>query len=156
MTPHDLAYTKGRFLVDYGREVEEEIARLQEVIEKVPELTARYSSRWLAIKLLEDDKDVIPKVEKVNGEEILSQARKSVAHLQGIYNEDVDTIIASRRYGFISGLVKEAVRRPIAERLTFSDKVDKVVTNRILGIPHLPCRHVVRLQDDGRGLQRIP
>jgi len=64
MTPHDLAYTKGRFLVDYGREVEEEIARLQEVIEKVPELTARYSSRWLAIKLLEDDKDVILKVEK--------------------------------------------------------------------------------------------
>ena len=36
------SYTRGRFLVDYGREVEEEIARLQELIEKVPELTARY------------------------------------------------------------------------------------------------------------------
>ena len=135
MTPHDLAYTKGRFLVDYGREVEEEIAHLQQVIEKVPELTARYSSRWLAIKLLEEDKRIIPKVEAVGEEEIISQARKSVAHLQSIYNEDVDTIIASRRYGFISGLVKEVVRRPIVERLTFSDKVDKVVTNRILGIP---------------------
>jgi ferrous iron transport protein B len=121
--------------VDYGREVEEEITRLQEVIEKVPELTARYPSRWLAIKLLEEDKEVIPKVEAAGGEEIISQVRKSVAHLQSIYNEDVDTIVASRRYGFINGLVKEVVRRPIAEKLTFSDKVDKVVTNRILGIP---------------------
>jgi ferrous iron transport protein B len=107
MTTHDLAYTRGRSLVDYGREVEEEIAR----------------------------KEVIPKVEAAGGEEIISQVRKSVAHLQSIYNEDVDTIIASRRYGFISGLVKEVVRRPITERQTFSDKVDKVVTNRILGIP---------------------
>jgi len=135
MTTHDLAYTKGRSLVDYGREVEEEIARLQDVIEKVPELTARYSARWLAIKLLEEDKEVIPRVEAAGEEEIISQARKSVAHLQSIYNEDVDTIIASRRYGFISGLVKEVVRRPIVERLTFSDKIDTVVTNRILGIP---------------------
>jgi ferrous iron transport protein B len=136
MTTHELAYTRGVFLVDYGREVEEEIAHLQEAIEKVPALIARYSSRWLAIKLLEEDKEILPKVEAVEGGgEILAQARKSVTHLRSVYGDDVDTIVADRRYGFISGLVREVVRRPAEERLTLSDKIDKIVTNRVLGIP---------------------
>jgi len=136
MTTHELAYTRGVSLVDYGREVEEEIARLQEVIEKIPALTARYSSRWLAIKLLEEDKEIIPKVEAVEGGgAILAQARKSVTHLRSVYGDDVDTIVADRRYGFISGLVREVVRRPAEERITLSDKIDKIVTNRVLGIP---------------------
>ena len=136
MATHELAYTKGVTLVDYGREVEEEIARLQELIEKAAAPTARYSSRWLAIKLLEEDKEIIPKVEAVEGGgAILAQARKSVDHLRSIYGDDAETIIADRRYGFISGLIKEVVRRPAEDRLTLSDKIDKVVTNRVLGIP---------------------
>jgi len=136
MTTHELAYTRGVSLVDYGREVEEEIARLQEAIEKVAALAARYPSRWLAIKLLEEDKEILPKVEAVEGGgEILAQARKSVIHLRSVYGDDVDTIVADRRYGFISGLVREVVRRPAEERLTLSDKIDRIVTNRVLGIP---------------------
>ena len=136
MTMHELAYTKGICLVNYGRELEQEISRLQEVIDKVEVLTKHYPSRWLAIKLLENDKEIIPKIKAVEGgEEILNQARKSVKHLSNVYGADAETIIADRRYGFISGLVKEAVKRPTDERLTFSDKIDKVITNRIIGIP---------------------
>ena len=137
MTTHDLAYSRGVSLVDYGREVEEEIARLQEAIEKVPALTARYPSRWLALKLLEEDSEIVSQMEAsvVGGGTILAQARKSMAHLRNVYGDDAETIIADRRYGFISGLVKEAVRRPVEERLTLSDKIDKIVTNRVLGIP---------------------
>jgi ferrous iron transport protein B len=136
MATHELAYSRGVSLVDYGREVEEEIARLQEAIEKVQALTTHYSSRWLAIKLLEEDEGIIPKVEAAEGGgAILAQARKSVAHLRSVYGDDAETIIADRRYGFISGLVKEVVRRPAEERLTLSDKIDKIVTNRVLGIP---------------------
>ena len=137
MTTHDLAYSKGITLVDYGREVEEEIARLQETIEKVPALTARYPSRWLALKLLEQDSDIIFKLQAsvVGGDAILAQARKSAAHLANVYGDDVDTLIADRRYGFISGLVKEVVHRTAEERVTLSDKIDKIVTNRVLGIP---------------------
>ena len=136
MATHELAYSRGVALVDYGREAEEEIARLQAVIEKAPALTALYSSRWLAIKLLEEDKEIIPKVEAVEGGgAILAQALKSVAHLRNVYGDDAETIVADRRYGFISGLIKEVVRRPAVDRLTLSDKIDKVVTNRVLGIP---------------------
>ena len=136
MATHELAYTRGVFLVDYGREVEEEIARLQAAIEKEPTLTARYPSRWLAIKMLEEDREIIPRVEAVEGgEAILAQAHKSMAHLRSVYGDDAETIIADRRYGFISGLVREVVHRPAEERLTLSDKIDKIVTNRVLGIP---------------------
>lgn len=136
MTTHELAYSRGRRLVDYGREVEEEIVRLQASIEKIPELNQRYSSRWLALKLLENDRDIWAKVEAVEGgNALLEQARRSSAHLRDVYGDDVDIVIADRRYGFISGLVKEVVLRPAEDRLTLSDKIDKIVTHRVLGIP---------------------
>jgi len=136
MATHELAYSRGRRLVDYGREVEEEIVRLQASIEKIPELNQRYSSRWLALKLLENDRDIWAKVEAVEGgNALLEQARRSSAHLRDVYGDDVDIVIADRRYGFISGLVKEVVLRPAEDRLTLSDKIDKIVTHRVLGIP---------------------
>jgi len=136
MAMHDLAYIRGVTLVDYGREVEEEIARLQKVIEKAPALASRYPSRWLAIKLLEEDSDIVPKVRATpGGGDILAQARKSREHLRNVYGDDMDTIIADRRYGFISGLVKEAVHRTARDRVLLSDQIDKIVTNRVLGIP---------------------
>jgi len=137
MATHDLAYSKGIALVDYGREIEGEIARLREVIEGVPSLAERYPSRWLAIKLLEEDMEVVRRVEALpmGGEEILAQARRSVAHLRDIHGDDVDIIIADHRYGYISGLVKGAVQRTSEARVTLSDKIDKVVTNRLLGVP---------------------
>ena len=136
MATHDLAYSRPIHLVDYGREVEEEIARLQMLIEEMPELTTRYRSRWLALKLLEGDKEIIAKMEATEGgDALLTQARKSVAHLREVHGDDVDVVIADRRYGFISGLVKEVVHRPAEERLILSDKIDDIVTNRVVGIP---------------------
>ncbi|MFP3897296.1 MAG: ferrous iron transport protein B [Anaerolineales bacterium] len=137
MSAHEMAYTRGIALVDYGREVEEEIAQLRESIERVPSLTAHYPSRWLAIKLLEQDEDIRAKVEAAGGGRvILEQVERSLEHLQDVYGEDeVGVVVADRRYGFINGLVREAVRRPQEARLTLSDKIDKIVTNRILGIP---------------------
>jgi ferrous iron transport protein B len=68
-------------------------------------------------------------------EEIIAARDRSLAHLRNIYGDDVETIIAESRYGYISGLVKEVVKRPPIDRLTASDKVDRVVINRWLGLP---------------------
>ena len=136
MTAHDLAYSRRGLLVDYGREVEEEIARLQTLIEKIATLNEHYPSRWLALKLLEDDREIVARVQAVEGgDALLDQARRSAAHLREVYGDDADIIIADRRYGFISGLVKEVVQRPMEERPLLSDKIDKIVTHRVLGIP---------------------
>lgn len=137
MYKHDQAYSSKILLVDYGREVEQEIAVLEAAMKHLPVLTAQYHPRWLAVKLLEQDTDILEKL-KQNTEyaALLAAAEKSVAHLQAVYNDDVDVIIADRRYGWINGLVNEAVMRTDRHnRMTFSDKVDKIVTNRFLGIP---------------------
>ncbi|MFO7742038.1 MAG: ferrous iron transport protein B, partial [Anaerolineae bacterium] len=137
MATHNSAYTRGVALVDYGREIEEEIAQLQAAIEDVPALAARYPTRWLAIKLLEEDEQIVSQLESsvLGGRTVLDHARKSVDHLRHVYGDDVDTLIAERRYGFISGLVREVLRRPSEERVMLSDRIDKIVTSRVLGIP---------------------
>ena len=133
---HELAYSRGVVLVDYGREVEEEIARLQERIEGMDHVPSKYAPRWLALKLLEEDPVVCETVGAMpGGPGLIAEAEKSVRHLRSIYGDDVDTIIADRRYGFISGLVKETVKRSSEQRMTASDQIDKIVTNRVLGIP---------------------
>jgi len=71
----------------------------------------------------------------MNREEILKAKEDSLSHLRSIYGDDAETILAERRYGFISGLLKETLRRPPVEGLTTSDKIDRVVVNRAWGIP---------------------
>ncbi|NBD35135.1 MAG: ferrous iron transport protein B, partial [Chloroflexi bacterium] len=133
---HTAAYTRNRGLVDYGAEVEEEIVALQELIEQDADLLERYNPRWLAVKLLEEDEDIQAKLHASgNHAALLNQTEASIEHLRGVYGDDVDTIIADRRYGWIHGLVKETVQRPAEDRLSFSDKIDRIVTNRVLGIP---------------------
>lgn len=130
------AYTRDSSLVDYGIEIEDEVARLQMHIENYEELSNAYASRWLAIKLLEEDQDLSIKVEQMQGgTELIAETQKSIAHLREVYGDDVDTIIADRRYGWINGLVKEVVQKSQSEQRTLSDKIDKVLTSRVLGIP---------------------
>ena len=68
-------------------------------------------------------------------EEILRAKEESVSHLKSIYGDDAETVIADARYGFISGLLKDVLKKPPVERLTLSDRIDKVVVNRWVGIP---------------------
>lgn len=126
--------------VSYGKEVEEELAKLEEIIRSIPGLSQRYSSRWLALKLLEEEDERI-REELMRAEAVISQltarVEASLKHLEGTLGEEAESIIADRRYGFIGGLIKEVVtrRQTAEERLTISDKIDRVVTNRYLGIP---------------------
>lgn len=137
MKSHERAYTKrDGFSIDYGREAEEEIVRLQEEINRHPHIKSQFPSRWLAIKSLEGDHDIQMRLKELKGgSELLAAAEKSIAHLEKIYGDDVDVIIADHRYGWINGLVREAVKRTRSDRLTKSDKVDRIVTHRLLGIP---------------------
>ena len=137
MTTHELAYTQhAGFAIYYGRDAEEEIIRLQEAISLHTHIEKQFPSRWLAIKLLEGDRDIEMHLKVLQGGvDVLAAAEKSVLHLEKIYGEDIDVVIADHRYGWINGLVREVVKRTSHDRLTTSDKIDRVVTNRLLGIP---------------------
>jgi len=71
----------------------------------------------------------------LDSKDILKAKDKSLSHLRSVYGDEAETIIADARYGFISGLMKDVLRKPAIERLTLSDRIDKVVLNRWLGIP---------------------
>jgi ferrous iron transport protein B len=71
----------------------------------------------------------------VVNENVLKAREKSMAHLKSVYGEDAEMLIADGRYGFISGLLKDALKKPPVERRSLSDMIDKLIINRWLGIP---------------------
>jgi ferrous iron transport protein B len=124
------------FSINYGQEVEVEIARLSASIAENPAVVSMFPARWLAIKLLEGDEDVQNRLRILkDGALLIEESARSIEKLQAILGDDVDVAIADRRYGWINGLVREVVQRPSENRLTVSDKIDQIVTHRLLGIP---------------------
>ncbi|HEY9063058.1 MAG TPA: ferrous iron transport protein B [Pseudobacteroides sp.] len=125
-------------IINYGKEVEEAIKKLQEEINKEDALIERYNARWLAVKLLEGDAGIINNVRNCGIYDKLEKIRsESVRKLESLWGDDIEAVIAEKRYGFIKGIVKETVKRQMSaeEKLTVTDKIDLVVTNRFLGIP---------------------
>ncbi len=119
--------------VHYGAEIEEELARILVAVEtNETELLGQYDRRWIAVKLLEQDDDIVA---KVTNAETLRTVEQSITHLRGIFGDDPEIVMADRRYGFISGACQEATRSSVERRHDISDSIDAVVTNRILGLP---------------------
>ena len=124
--------------INYGREIEEEILKIRQILKKDPELNRSCYPRWLAVKLLEKDKIVEEKVlESSAAREIMAQVEKSRRHILSIFQEDAETVIAEARYGFIAGALKETMRLSPVAKKTISDKIDQFLTNRLLGFPIL-------------------
>lgn len=93
-----------------------------------------FNPRWAALKLLEGDEKV---KEKLNiPVTLLADIKPYQEKLEKEYDNDMETVIADSRYKFISGIVGKAVKKDSkGGELTLSDKIDKVVTNRIIAIP---------------------
>jgi len=123
----------------YGTEIEEEIKKVQRKIREDKAITEKYSTRWLAIKLLEGDQDIEEtlKKESKSAQGILNQAMLSRSHLQNMFNDEPENLFADRRYGFISGLLQESVLFQRKKQVDISTRIDRILTNRYLGIPLL-------------------
>jgi len=95
-----------------------------------------YNKRFAAIKLLEQDPVIIEELKKLQKNDIIENALLEINSLEKIYT-DLQTEIIEKRYALIEGIVKNTTKHlvSIEDRLTLSDKIDKVVTNRYLGIP---------------------
>lgn len=121
--------TKKENKVKFSSEVEKAII---EVEKKLPENIPSNLYRWYAIKLIERDKVVLENIdlsdaEKKSIEEIISGLEKK-------FDDDSESIITNERYNFITDIIKRCVKKS-SEKLTASDKIDKIVTNKWLGIP---------------------
>ena len=124
------------FRLDYGSKIEREIARMLAAFEESNFNTGRYSKRWLALKLLEKDPDILEHVQSMQGgEKIISYARERAGHVESMLGDEFDLLTADRRYGYINGIVRQSLQRPLIDRLTLTDRIDNIVTHKWLGLP---------------------
>ncbi|HRQ22521.1 MAG TPA: ferrous iron transport protein B [Anaerolineales bacterium] len=124
------------FRLDYGGKLEREIMRIIESFSEFQIDTARYPQRWLALKLLEADAEVLDVLRRMpNGGKVISLAEESAEKLKSMLGDDVDILIADRRYGFINGIVRQSLHRPHMDRITLTDRIDDIVTHKWLGLP---------------------
>jgi len=124
------------FRLDYGGKIEREITRIRAAFTEMKCDTGRYSQRWLAIKLLEKDPDILEHVRGMQGgAQIIQLAEERAKHVESMLGDEFDLLTADRRYGYINGVVRQSLQRPLIDRLTFTDRIDNIVTHKWLGLP---------------------
>jgi len=132
---NETAVTPAAKVVDYGHKVEAAIQTIQADIAAYPAIQEQYPARWLAIKLLEQDHDLQNRLLTTpGGPALLTKAQLAYARLAGDYGEEIDVLIADRRYTYIHELVGRVMQKP-PETLSLTDRIDRLVTHRILGVP---------------------
>ena len=111
--------------------VEHAIAHIEESIQG--KVDARFL-RWYAVKLFERDEKV--QEELALDKELLAHIEQHIADCEAEMDDDAESIITNQRYAYISTVVSKSVKKkPRTENLTLSDKVDRIVTNRIFALP---------------------
>jgi len=118
--------------VTFGNEIEEEIARLSQLVADRKVLPGHCRPRWAAIKLLEGDADFLA---RISSPDVIQAAERSRRHLRNVFGDAPEIVIAERRYGFISGACQQALQSTVELRHTVSDKIDEVLTHPLLGLP---------------------
>lgn len=125
--------------VNHGAELELSIDRVKAAIQKNEQIRHKYSTRFLAIKMLENDKDVERLVDTFsNREEIISMGYAEKVRIQNELHETSESALIGAKYGFIQGALKETFRQsPQSQRrkTSVTDRIDAIVTHRWVGFP---------------------
>jgi ferrous iron transport protein B len=122
--------------INYGNTIEDSIASLQTEIKRNRQITDRYSSRYLAIKLLENDKTTLAILKNCsNYPEIFKLVNEEIARLEKEFQEKSETVIADAKYGFITGALKDTCETCQAEKKSDKKDLDSILTHKIWGFP---------------------
>lgn len=124
--------------VSYGPDLENAIQEMQRLIDDRGFLTERYPSRWLAIKYLENDAQILEKGRAEDPElddRLVEITRRVGVHIEETLETYPEAMIADHRYGFISSVLKRGVVKEHQDRnrLFLSDRIDKILVNRFAG-----------------------
>ncbi len=122
--------------INYGIDLEESIKIVRQKIKENKPITDKISSRFLAIKILEKDQQVLNLLaDYKNFEEIKAATSREIKKIEGLTNEDSETVITDAKYGFITGALKETLKNPNQSKKTRSEKIDSFLTHKYLGFP---------------------
>ena len=121
--------------ISYGPDVDQGLKEITSILQGDEERKGLLSARWLALKCMEEDKDVMDSFDPDSelGKNLLPVIRKVSHHIESTMDDGAESIIADYRYGFISAICRQAVISRRELRLNFSDKLDRVLTNQLLG-----------------------
>ncbi|MBN2587265.1 MAG: ferrous iron transport protein B [Candidatus Fermentibacteraceae bacterium] len=122
--------------LSYGTSSDRALAILERMIVNCGLLADVAPPRWLALRLLEQDSHTIDRVERLDTDgsrEILDTAGKLAEQVFREMNDETEGVIADHRYGFVAGVVKRVRTCPVENRLYFSDRIDRFLTNPVLG-----------------------
>ena len=113
----------------FSKELEAAIRAVEELL---PTWIDERKKRWYAVKLLENDRKVLENL-KMSGESLkaIEKMRKA---MEEKHDDDMESIVTDERYQYIQKVVSDTVQKG-REKLTVSDKIDRIVTNRFLGLP---------------------
>lgn len=124
--------------INYGVEIEEAILRIKAEVTPNKNITDELAPRYVAIKLLEDDRITKELLENVpNYDRILEVAQKEIQHLEKSYKEDTRTIITNAKYGFIRGALQETLKTGDKDKRQLTRAIDALLTHQWLGFPFL-------------------
>ncbi|MFW6334423.1 MAG: ferrous iron transport protein B [Desulfosalsimonas sp.] len=124
--------------VRYSKDIEAAISELKTLIEESSGSDFPYNRRWTAVKLLEDDsiiKERIKRMLAAQSGQIIEKAENLRQRLADLFKEDPEIVFTDERYGFIEGIIREAVSVSARSRVDVSKNVDLILTNRFLGFP---------------------
>lgn len=122
--------------VKLGSDTEKAIDSIKSLIKTDGTISRHFSPRYLAIKLLENDPEAEKAIqESPKAAEILKKRNEAVARLEQMHSEDVPSIIANAKYGFISGALAETLEQSEKEKVSATHIIDAFVTNRLFGFP---------------------
>lgn len=122
--------------INHGPELERSIDAVKLVISENENIRHKYSTRFLSIKLLENDKDLESMVKTLpNGDKILEVRDREKQRIREVVNEDSEQAITDAKYGFISGALRETFVDNHQDKERMTRVIDAIVTHRIWGFP---------------------
>ncbi len=124
--------------ISYGKDVDEALAQITAVISEASFMTDVYPAKWVALKYLEKDEQVLSKGRQTDSavsRRIESRVERVEKHLRATVNSTPEFVIADQRYGFIRSILKQGVVSETnrQDRLYLSDRIDRVLTNQFAG-----------------------
>ena len=124
--------------INHGAELEQSIDRVKHILQKNPDIRYRYSTRYLAIKYLENDKEIEKVVEALpERDEIITARYEENARIRGLMGSGLESSLVDAKYAFVQGALAETYTPGKGRRgiHTLTDKIDAVVTNRWMAFP---------------------
>jgi len=125
--------------INHGQVLEQSIDRIKHIFQKTQDIRFKYSTRYLAIKFLETDKEVEQLVDTLpTHDELVAQRFRETKLIREELDDTPEEAIITAKYSFIDGALREVYRpsgNTLHPRPTVTDRIDAVVTNRWLGFP---------------------